>query len=44
MMTTERMKNKGLEFASVHDSFWTHPCDVDIMNRYIREEFVNLYN
>jgi len=23
---------KGLMFSAVHDSFWTHPADVDIMN------------
>lgn len=29
--------------AGVHDSFWTHACDVDVMNRIIREEFVKLH-
>ncbi|ONK78853.1 uncharacterized protein A4U43_C01F240 [Asparagus officinalis] len=28
----------------VHDSFWTHACDVDSMNRILREQFVELYN
>ncbi|CAL5328277.1 unnamed protein product [Camellia sinensis] len=27
----------------VHDSFWTHACDVDRMNRIIWEKFVELY-
>lgn len=44
MMTAMRMKSEGLSFASVHDSFWTHPCDLDTMNRNLREEFVRLYD
>jgi DNA-directed RNA polymerase len=43
MMTSERMFEKGLNFAAVHDSYWTHACDVDQMNRFIREEFIKLY-
>lgn len=31
-------------FAGVHDSFWTHACDVEKMNRILREKFVELYN
>lgn len=33
----------GLTFASVHDSFWTHPSDVDEMNRILRDAFVALH-
>ncbi|PWW76425.1 DNA/RNA polymerase [Tuber magnatum] len=33
----------GLTFASVHDSFWTHPSDVDLMNRILRDAFVALH-
>lgn len=29
--------------AGVHDSFWTHACDVDEMNKILREKFVELY-
>ncbi|CAL5374797.1 unnamed protein product [Camellia sinensis] len=32
-----------LSVSGVHDSFWTHACDVDRMNRIIREKFVELY-
>ena len=28
----------------VHDSYWTHACDVDEMNRILREKFVELYD
>src|SRR5271154_3132008 len=33
----------GLTFASVHDSFWTHPSDVDVMNVILREAFVRMH-
>lgn len=29
--------------VGVHDSYWTHACDVDTMNRILREKFVELY-
>lgn len=29
--------------TGVHDSYWTHACDVDKMNRILREKFVELY-
>jgi len=32
MMTSLKMKERGLYFTAVHDSYWTHPCDVEIMN------------
>jgi DNA-directed RNA polymerase len=31
-LTALKMKELGLTFASVHDSYWTHACDVDKMN------------
>ncbi|XP_026422695.1 DNA-directed RNA polymerase 1B, mitochondrial-like isoform X1 [Papaver somniferum] len=43
MMTALACKKAGLNFAGVHDSFWTHACDVDEMNRILREKFVELY-
>ena len=33
----------GLTFAAVHDSFWTHACDVGTMNEVLREQFVRLH-
>ncbi|CAM8946137.1 unnamed protein product [Rhodiola kirilowii] len=44
MMTAVACKNAGLSFAGVHDSYWTHACDVDQMNRILREKFVELYD
>lgn len=43
MMTAIACKHAGLNFAGVHDSYWTHACDVDEMNRILREKFVELY-
>ncbi|KAL7754414.1 DNA-directed RNA polymerase [Sorochytrium milnesiophthora] len=43
MMTAISCHHRGLTFASVHDSYWTHPADVDDMNGIIREEFINLH-
>ncbi|QLL31806.1 hypothetical protein HG536_0B06740 [Torulaspora globosa] len=35
--------DQGLTFASVHDSYWTHACDVDLMNSSLREQFIKLH-
>eukprot|EP00300_Choanocystis_sp_HF-7_P010152 c16814_g1_i2.p1 GENE.c16814_g1_i2~~c16814_g1_i2.p1 ORF type:complete len:1001 (+),score=178.98 c16814_g1_i2:424-3003(+) len=35
MMTALECEKLGLTFAAVHDSYWTHPGDVDTMNRVI---------
>jgi DNA-directed RNA polymerase len=44
MLTANACKEAGLTFAAVHDSFWTHACDVDTMNVIIREEFYKMYS
>ncbi|XP_022731756.1 DNA-directed RNA polymerase 3, chloroplastic isoform X4 [Durio zibethinus] len=45
MMTTAvACRDAGLHFAGVHDSFWTHACDVEKMNQILREKFVELYS
>ncbi|KAK6157761.1 hypothetical protein DH2020_012009 [Rehmannia glutinosa] len=43
MMTAIACSEAGLSFAGVHDSYWTHACDVDKMNKILREKFVELY-
>ncbi|KAI3968549.1 hypothetical protein MKX01_007859 [Papaver californicum] len=43
MMTALACKRARINFAGVHDSYWTHACDVNEMNRILREEFVELY-
>lgn len=42
-MTATKCAEFDLNFASVHDSFWTHAADVPQMNRIIREQFVKLH-
>lgn len=42
-MTALDCSEKGIVFTAVHDSYWTHACDVDRMNDCLRNQFVNLY-
>ncbi|CAG9316663.1 rpom-1 [Blepharisma stoltei] len=44
MRTALRCHKQGIAFAAVHDSYWTHACDLDEMNRMLREEFVQLHS
>ncbi|BBN04117.1 DNA-directed RNA polymerase, mitochondrial [Marchantia polymorpha subsp. ruderalis] len=44
MMTAIACKRAGLNFAGVHDSFWTHAGTVDKMNILLRKKFVQLYS
>ncbi|XP_073158292.1 DNA-directed RNA polymerase 3, chloroplastic-like isoform X2 [Henckelia pumila] len=44
MMTAIACRDAGIRFAGVHDSFWTHACDVDRMNQILRKKFVDLYS
>lgn len=43
LLTAIEMDRRGLTFSAVHDSFWTHPCDIDEMNGALRDVFVHLY-
>ena len=44
-MTVLRLsKEYGIKsFSLIHDSFGTHCCDVDILQKVLREEFVSIY-
>ncbi len=44
MMTAVECRKLGLDFAGVHDSFWTHAGTVDQMNEVLRETFVKLHS
>lgn len=44
LMSAVACYEKGLTFASVHDSYWTHACDVDTMNKVIRDQFIELHS
>ena len=37
-------ENPSLVFASIHDSYWTHACDVDRLSVILREQFVEMYS
>ncbi|XP_060037415.1 DNA-directed RNA polymerase, mitochondrial [Erinaceus europaeus] len=44
MLTALHCYRKGLNFVSVHDCFWTHAADVEVMNEVCREQFVRLHS
>ena len=44
LLTAIEMDRRGLSFSAVHDSFWTHACDIDEMNASLRNCFVDLYS
>lgn len=44
LMSAVACHERGLTFASVHDSYWTHARDVDEMNKVIRDQFIELHS
>ena len=46
LLTAIRMQQMGdgIAFTAVHDSYWTHARDVDVMNDALRQCFVDLYS
>ncbi|KAB8760591.1 hypothetical protein FH972_026583 [Carpinus fangiana] len=44
MLSAMKCDEVGLQFASVHDSFWTHAADVPVMNRILRDAFVRMHS
>ncbi|KAJ8901801.1 hypothetical protein NDN08_004006 [Rhodosorus marinus] len=44
LMCAARCSEAGLGFSAVHDSFWTFPAHVPMMNRILRESFVDLHS
>lgn len=43
-LTALECHSAGLTFAAVHDSYWTHACDVETMSDLIRQTFVRLHS
>lgn len=43
MMVAEECSRRGICFAGVHDSFWTHAADTPVLNELIREKWVEMY-
>lgn len=44
MLSALKCNEVGLQFSSVHDSFWTHAADVPVMNRVLRDAFVQMHS
>lgn len=44
LLTGLACHKKGVNFAAVHDSFWTNAACVDTMNSVLREEFIRLHS
>ena len=44
LLSVNECSEYGLSFSSVHDSYWTHACDVDVMNHVLREQFISLHS
>ncbi|KAJ4120133.1 DNA-directed RNA polymerase [Fusarium equiseti] len=43
LLSAIRCNELGLHFAAVHDSFWTHAADVDVLNGVLREAFIRIH-
>lgn len=43
LLSALKCTEQGLTFASIHDSFWTHACDVDEMGVILRDAFVAMH-
>lgn len=44
LLSALQCDEKGLTFAAVHDSFWTHASDVDSMNTILRDTFIRIHS
>ncbi|KAH7324663.1 DNA-dependent RNA polymerase [Stachybotrys elegans] len=43
LLSALKCNELGLDFAAVHDSFWTHASDIDTMNRVLRDAFIRIH-
>jgi DNA-directed RNA polymerase len=44
MLSALKCTEVGLTFASIHDSFWTHACDIEKMSEVLRDAFVTIHS
>ncbi|GAB7343249.1 hypothetical protein MBLNU457_1307t1 [Dothideomycetes sp. NU457] len=44
MLSALKSHEKGMTFASIHDSFWTHACDIDNLSELLRDAFVHMHS
>lgn len=43
LLSASECGRQNLDFASVHDSYWTHAADIDKMNKILRDAFIELH-
>ncbi|KAF2483175.1 hypothetical protein BDY17DRAFT_296952 [Neohortaea acidophila] len=43
LLSALKCKEVGMTFASIHDSFWTHACDVDRLSMILRDAFIEMH-
>jgi DNA-directed RNA polymerase len=43
MLSALQCHDLGLTFAAVHDSFWTHAANIDVMNSVLRDSFIRIH-
>lgn len=44
LLSALKCSENGMTFASIHDSFWTHACDVNRMGEVLRDAFVAMHS
>ena len=44
LLSALKCNERGLSFAAVHDSFWTHAADLDTMNGVLRNAFISMHS
>ncbi|RAL65657.1 hypothetical protein DID88_005328 [Monilinia fructigena] len=44
LLSAVKSNEANLSFAAVHDSFWTHAADVDVMNSILRDAFIEIHS
>jgi DNA-directed RNA polymerase len=44
LLSALKCSELGIEFAAVHDSFWTHASDISNMNVVLRDAFVRMHS
>ena len=43
MLTAVECYKNNITFAAVHDSYWTHAGDIELMSKILRKQFVDLH-
>lgn len=44
LLSALKCSENGMTFASIHDSFWTHACDIDKLSTLLRDAFVAMHS